>query len=84
MPKPLRKVVSSELRATRSIGGGPFGSRTSRWWTLTLECGHSVERRAKYTPSGTYAGGIRERSMLDVLPAPKSARCEVCKSKGMS
>ena len=77
--KKLQKVTASYVRCTRSIGNGPFGSRTSYWWNLTLECGHEVERRVQYKPSGRHAGGIHgNRHPKDKLPAPKRARCETC------
>jgi len=62
---------------------GPDTSRRTRWWELDLECGHRVERTARYRPRDdgwpTQRGGTQHRSADAVLPAPAKVRCEFCR-----
>jgi hypothetical protein len=71
---PWRKVVKDQLLEGR---GGVFriDSRGARWYELTLECGHEVERTCRYTKIDRRQ---ISRSLNDALPAPKKVRCEFC------
>ena len=79
---PWRKVVESEL-----LSGGvsfflpnvPLGNV----WMLKLECGHTVQRRAKYAPDPNINklhkhDWWRRRRPTDALPPPKRVRCGIC------
>lgn len=63
---------------------GPDTSRRTRWWELTLACGHKVERTVRYRPlqprRARQRGGTQHRSLDDVLPAPRRVRCEFCRA----
>lgn len=74
--RPLRDVVSKQLRSGRGGLLGPDTSRRLRWWYLTLTCGHSVERTAKYTRRTDPYLHRSARPATDLLPAPKRARCD--------
>lgn len=74
--RPLRHVRASHLKEGRGSVLGPDTDRRARWWELRLECGHTVERAARYWPLG--AGHQRQRSRFDVLAAPKRTRCGSC------
>lgn len=81
---PLRKVAKAIEMSGR---GGLFMAGHMRidmvWWELHLECGHHVERTARY-PKGASEGRRGWARLhhpptgVDVLPAPKRARCEYC------
>jgi hypothetical protein len=76
----VRRLV---VHAKRYAGtGGVLGGqgRATWWWRLTLECGHQVERRARYKTAGPRGGWVAH-GPDDVLPASKHARCELCKSE---
>ena len=75
--RPLVAVVGSELFEGRGSVLGPDTSRRTRWWELTLECGHVVERTVSYDPN-TRPAMKHARNKGDVLPAPKRARCYEC------
>lgn len=54
--------------------------RTSRWWELTLECGHETIRSARLRPDprrsrSQYGPGPSDD---DILPAPARVRCKDC------
>ena len=62
----------------RSLLGGAT-TRRPAWWTLTLECGHTVKRAVRYWPQpNPRRGGTQHRNLHDALPAPKHVRCEQC------
>ena len=71
-------------RAVSDTKGPRAGRRSARarrtaWWTLTLDCGHTVKRPVRYWPQpNPQAGGTQRRSLHDALPAPKHVRCEQC------
>jgi len=75
---PLRKVVKAHIRE----GGWSVmhGECKGRWHELTLECGHVVERGARYNPPGPRGWG----SMWSppprpcMLPPPRRIRCHQC------
>lgn len=77
-----RGVASARLNVGRGSTLGPDTNRRTRWYDLELECGHAVQRTAKYRPLGdperTDDGWRRRRTSADVLPAPKRVRCEFC------
>lgn len=80
--RPLRAVVSSEIRAGR---GGLLGGDTSRrkfWWRLVLDCGHKVDRDVRYQALASgelpIRGGRTNRPAVDRLPPPTRARCDTC------
>ena len=64
----------SDTKGPRAGRGSPPGGATARrtaWWTLTLECGHTVKRPVRYWPQpNPQPGGTQHRSLHDVLPAP--------------
>jgi hypothetical protein len=76
-----RAVVKSVLRSGRGGTLGPDTPRRARWYVLDLECGHAVERTAKYRPlpaEQRQRGGTQHRHGGDVLPPPRRVRCERC------
>ena len=78
--KPFRKVVTAAAREGTSIG---LGAGMCRWWTLTLDCGHEVERTIKF-PKQTgsvrrgFAAIYHKRPLSEKLPPPKRCRCDFC------
>ncbi len=81
---PLRNVVKSMEREGRSSFNFCHGQGIySRWYDLTLECGHVVERTARYEKgaSGDNRGYARQHHQPPsnkMLPPPKRVRCEFC------
>lgn len=77
-----RAVVKSQLNVGRGSTLGPDTVRRTRWYDLDLECGHAVQRTARYRPLGdskhTDDAWRRRRTSADVLPAPQRVRCEFC------
>lgn len=71
MAKLLRRVTLARIREGRVGLLGPDTGRRRRWWELTLECGHIVERYCTYVRGAPF--GVR-----DVRPAPQRARCDLC------
>lgn len=56
--------------------------RYARYWILTLDCGHEVERLARYhpkTPGWVRDGASYQRNTEDLRPAPRRVRCYKCK-----
>ncbi len=76
-PRPLRGVVKATMMTGRGSVLGPDTDRRVRWYELRLDCGHVVERNARYNP---HPSGQRQRARRDrdALPAPKRVRCEMC------
>jgi hypothetical protein len=75
---PLRDVEEARL-----VGGASILSNFKfHWWSLRLSCGHTVERRIRWTPTEHPDRGWAAQHhgvSLDRLPAaPKRARCEEC------
>lgn len=80
--RPLRAVVASQIDSGPGSVLGDQGRRT-RWYTMTLDCGHVVERPVKHVASATRSAGGRGwgmRPQSEVLPAPRRARCDTCPS----
>jgi hypothetical protein len=77
-----RAVVKSQLNAGRGSTLGPATSRRQRWYDLDLECGHAVQRTARYRHMDDRQRADeawrRRRSAADVLPPPRRVRCERC------
>ena len=76
---PMRAVV----KATDHEGVVSFVQHfRARWWELTLECGHQVERSARYTKGAAGGRGfaaLHHPAPHDaMLPAPKRVRCTQC------
>lgn len=75
---PLRAVV----KATEHEGGTIFAEPRMyfRWWELTLECGHTVERSARYEKGAAGGRGFHAHPAPPdkMLPPPKRARCDQC------
>lgn len=81
--KPMRKV----LRAFLKEGSSVIADFPIRWWRLTLECGHEVERTARSNCKRRgYARMHHPPPRDELLPAQKRARCEECpdQCKGIS
>jgi hypothetical protein len=77
--QPWRDVMSSRLTTGRGSLLGPDTSRRAKWYVLDLECGHRVERSARFRPlPNPSRGGTQHRSRSDALPPPRKVRCEVC------
>lgn len=74
---PRRRVVEAMTREAQT-GLLSARRRTKRWWDLNLECGHEVERPARYTRERTVFVPGGGRSYADLLPAPEHVWCEVC------
>lgn len=78
--KALRKATTARIRKGASIG---LGGGMCRWWDITLECGHQVERPVRF-PKQTgfvrrgFAAIYHKRALSEALPAPKRCRCEIC------
>lgn len=84
LPGTWRAVMTAEMRSGRGSMIGPDTSRRARWWELGLECGHRVERTARYRPlppDERQRGGTQHRDRDDLLPPPKRADCEQCKER---
>jgi len=79
-----RAVVKAHLHSGRGGYLGPDTARRQRWYDLDLECGHAVQRTARYRhlddPRRQDEGWRRTRTAADVLPAPQRARCEHCQA----
>ena len=76
-----QNVIAAELHQGRGSVLGRDTARRTRWWLLTLDCGHFAERTVRYRPlpqAQVQRGGTQHRSGTDVLPAPQRARCEYC------
>ena len=79
--QPWREVTASRLTAGRGGLLGPDTSRRAKWYTLDLDCGHRVERNARFRPlPNPSRGGTQHRSRSDALPPPRKVRCEACPS----
>ena len=76
----FRLVTGAIQRSGRGSVLGPDTSRRTRWWELTLDCGHIVERSVRYKKNGRGFPGSRGRKQEDALPPPGHARCEFCKA----
>lgn len=74
----LRRAVDVTLHG----GGSVMAAFKYHWWALTLDCGHVVERRIRWTPIPDPPRGfaaLHQGVPLTRLPAkPNSARCEEC------
>jgi hypothetical protein len=84
---PMR-VVTRALERGGKVGFGFAHGRGiyTRWWDLVLECGHTVERTARYErgASGGRRGFARMHHLPSadmMLPPPKRVRCEMCASE---
>ncbi len=79
---PWRSVLTDPAPIVYEGRGGVLGpdtDRRTRWWEMTLECGHQVERTVSYrTPTPGEYVNRRHRSYTDVLPHPRRVRCEQC------
>jgi hypothetical protein len=73
-----RTVVKFSLHSGRGSTLGPDTARRQRWYDLDLECGHAVQRTARYRHMDE--AWRRKRSAADVLPAPGRVRCEHCQA----
>lgn len=75
--RPIRNVVdfTLKLRAELNVGhsaNSPFG------WRLILDCGHTQDRVATYRMTESASSRIVRRTVEDVAPAPRRARCKLC------
>ena len=73
MVAPLRLVTAAVLKEGR-VGLIGAVSRGARWWEVTLDCGHTQTRPARYRMHDSR----RRRTRSDVLPAPPRVRCDRC------
>jgi hypothetical protein len=65
-------VTAADLQEEPSERG------TRRIWALTLECGHTVRRPARYRQVTGSRGRRRTRALDDVEPAQDRAYCDQC------
>lgn len=79
---PMRNVVKAILREGKS---NPVLNDWLyiRWYELTLDCGHEIERNCRYEPGASngrrgWARLHHPPSLSKVLDPPKRARCEKC------
>ena len=77
---PLRRVVKSML-LEHLVSIFKKKAWNARYWELELECGHTVERDARYrqdviTPISNSASSLR--AFDDALPPPKRVHCPIC------
>jgi hypothetical protein len=78
---PWRKVVDSTMREGTLTFNRQF---KGRWWILTLECGHKVDRPVKYDwsgrrPSKGWARLWHNPSLTKVIEQSfKRVRCQEC------
>lgn len=75
---PWRGVTDATYRVGRVRPLSPEAWGFSRWWEMTLECGHPAERAVRYTAARTSGRKFGHRSERDVEPAPRKVRCELC------
>lgn len=75
--RPLVPVVEARERSGRGGILGPSTSRRTRWYDLTLECGHIVERTPEYEDRDPSLKG-QPRNWHQALPPPERARCDFC------
>lgn len=80
--------MKAETRAGASIGMDPGGGMV-RWWSVTLECGHEVERPIRFPKqiaSKAWRRGwgaiYHKRPLSEALSPPKRCRCEYCPKVG--
>lgn len=83
-PAPWRTVLRATLCGANSIGNNRL---TMRWWDLTLDCGHVVERPVRFPPQeGVWRRGFaaqhHPRPKSEALPAPTRVRCRLCLAEG--
>lgn len=80
---PLRRVLQATLREGR-VGLFTANGIYTRWYEMKLECGHEVERTARYRPpeqGRARRGWARLHHLPDpdlALPPAKRVRCESC------
>jgi hypothetical protein len=77
-PAPWRMVTQATLEEGTSNMLNAAQSRTGRSWGLRLSCGHETFRDVTYTPH-PQRGQHRQRSYLDLKPAPTRVRCSQCR-----
>lgn len=77
---PWRRVIGDPvLRSGRGSVLGGDTTRRTRWWDMTLDCGHTAERTVRYrAEEGARRGGTQRRSRSDILPSPARVRCSTC------
>jgi hypothetical protein len=73
-----RKVSVAELHAGREGLLGPDTACRTRWWLLTLECGHKTERHVRYRRLTPPLRQSTRRSADDMLPPQKTVACPEC------
>lgn len=76
---PLRRVT----RARLGEGAVTFVRQfRARWWELDLECGHYVERSARYEKGAAGGRGFaalhHPAPLNKVLDPPERVRCRAC------
>ncbi len=76
--KARQSVITSYL-ASAVVSIFPPYNHIGYVWQLTLECGHSIERRVRYSGNRGMQPRSRTRRFEDVVPPPTWVRCEKCK-----
>jgi len=80
----MKKVIHHDWKAKQSLF--QRWRPVARYWLLTLECGHTAERRFRYRDEpaamgSAYLKGPVGSSFEQALPAPGRVRCKECKGE---
>jgi len=70
-----RDVTSFELHGGRGLRAA---SRRTRWWVLSLTCGHRAERHVRYRKLDPPRPKGSRRLASEVLPPPARISCREC------
>ena len=78
-----RDVEHATLRSGRGSFLEPAARRRTRWWDLTLTCGHRTERHARYRKADPPLPQGTRRSADDVLPPVVRVACLECRQDAL-
>lgn len=79
-PRVWCAVDTAQLHERRAVHPNASPGAMVRWWTITLECGHTDRRDAVYrrrapdTPAGT------ARTRAELKDPPRRVRCGICET----
>lgn len=77
--RPLANIWREVSAARLHSALEPATSRRTRWWVLTLTCGHQVERHVRYRKTDPPLPKGTRRSADDLLPALTRVACPQCR-----